>query len=185
MRGMVIVAVAALAGTVAAQSFAETKSNYDKDFQFGTLKTFDFKHQARPARDPEGPNPMWKNQIETQLEKDLTANGFERKSGGEPDFLVAFYMGTHQAQDVRFIGYGFPRWGWHRWGWAGWGPEFDVWSMHRTRSTLVVDVIDARTNMLVWRGYDSDSINLDKADKTIDKATSDLVRRFVKDTRDK
>jgi hypothetical protein len=39
-------------------------------------------------------------------------------------------------------------------------------------------------NMLVWRGYDTDQIDVNKADKTIGKAVDSLVRRFVKETRE-
>ena len=67
----------------------------------------------------------------------------------------------------------------------GWGPDFDVWNIPYTQSTLVVDIIDARTNMLVWRGYDTDNIDVNKADKTIGKAVDSLVKRFVKETREK
>jgi hypothetical protein len=48
----------------------------------------------------------------------------------------------------------------------------------------VVDIIDAHTNMLVWRGYDTDQIDVNKADKTIGKAVDSLVKRFVKVTRE-
>ena len=176
--------LAALALTVAAiPARAEVKSDYDKEYDFGKLKTFDFKAQARPVKDPHGPNALWKRRIHGELLKDLTSDGFQRTASGDPDFLVAYYMGTKEKFDVRYVGYGFPRWGWHRWSWSGWGPDFDVWKIPYTQSTLVVDIIDARTNMLVWRGYDTDNINLDKADKTIGKATDTLVKRFLKETR--
>jgi hypothetical protein len=44
-----------------------------------------------------------------------------------------------------------------------------------------VDIVDARNNLLVWRGYDTDTIDLNKADKTIDKGVENLVKRFVKE----
>jgi hypothetical protein len=176
-----LLAVLALA-VIALPAHAELKSDYDKEYEFAKLKTFDFKHQARPVKDPQGPNSLWKRRIHNELLKDFGVNGFERTATGNPDFLVAYYMGTKQKEDVRYLGYGFPGWGRHRWSWGGWGPGFDVWSLPYTESTLVVDVIDAHTNMLVWRGYDTDDIDLDKADRTIAKAVDTLVKRFVKET---
>ena len=164
---------------------AETKSDYDKEYDFAKLKTFDFKPQARPpARDTHGPNSLWNQRIRHDLTTDLNAKGFELTPTGNPDFLVAYSMGAKQRADVRYVGYGFPRWGWHRWGWSGWGPDFDVWNIPYTQSTLVVDIIDAHTNMLVWRGYDTDQIDINKADKTIGKAVDSLVKRFLKETRE-
>jgi uncharacterized protein DUF4136 len=165
---------------------AEMKSDYDKEFDFGKLTTFDFKHQTRPAaKDTYGPNDLWSRRIHDELTKDLSADGFHLTSAGSPDFLVAYYMGARQRADVRYLGYGFPHWGWHHWAWGGWGPAFDVWDIPYTQSTLVVDVIDAHSNMLVWRGYDTDHIDLNKADKSIDNAVDSLVKRFVKETREK
>ena len=57
----------------------------------------------------------------------------------------------------------------------------DVWNIPYTESTLIVDVVDAHNNMLVWRGYDTDTINLNKADRTIEKGVETLVKRFVKE----
>jgi hypothetical protein len=171
---------------VAATARAETKSDYDKEYDFAKLKTFDFKQQARPpVRDTHGPNSLWNRRIGDELARDLSADGFQRTTAGDPDFLVAYSMGARERADVRYLGYGFPRWGWHRWGWAGWGPDFDVWRIPYTQSTLVVDIIDARTNMLVWRGYDTDQIDIDKADQTIGKAVDSLVKRFEKETRER
>lgn len=175
------VAITAAAATVG----AETKSDYDKEYDFAKLKTFDFKEQAQPVvMDAHGPNNLWNRRIREELGKDLAADGFQATQAGHPDFLVAYSMGAKQRADVRYVGYGFPGWGRHRWAWGGWGPEFDVWRIPYTRSTLVVDIIDARTNMLVWRGYDTDQVDLGKADKTIGKAVDSLVKRFVKETRE-
>lgn len=178
--------LAAVALTAAAATVgAETKSDYDKEYDFAKLKTFDFKQQARPAvRDTHGPNDLWNRRIRDELTTDLTADGFQVTQAGNPDFLVAYSMGAKEKADVRYLGYGFPGWGRHRWGWGGWGPDFDVWNIPYTQSTLVVDIIDAHTNMLVWRGYDTDQIDVNKADKTIGKAVDTLVKRFVKEMRE-
>jgi hypothetical protein len=179
---LAVVAFTAAAVTV----HAEMKSDYDKEFDFGKLKSFDFNHPARPsAKDTYGPNDLWSRRIHDKLAKDLSVDGFQQTSAGSPDFLVAYYMGARQRTDVRYLGYGVPHWGWHHWAWGGWGPAFDVWDIPYTQSTLVVDVIDAHSNMLVWRGYDTDHIDLNKADKSIDNAVDSLVKRFVKETREK
>jgi hypothetical protein len=186
MQTRMTVLLAAVALSAAAVTVrAETKSDYDKEYDFAKLKTFDFKEQARPAvEDTQGPNDIWNRRIRDELTTDLVADGFQVTQSGNPDFLVAYSMGAKEKADVRYLGYGFPGWGRHRWGWGGWGPGFDVWDLPYTESTLVVDIIDAHTNMLVWRGYDTDEIDVNKADKTIGKAVDTLVKRFVKETRE-
>ncbi len=167
-------------------AFASTKSDYDKEYDFSKLKTFDFKMQHRVAKDPLGQNGLWERRIEQDLVADLQKQGFERSEHSTPDFLVAYYMGTKERVDTRYLGYGFPgRWGWRHRGWFGWPSGIDVWEIPYTESTLVVDVIDARTNQLVWRGYDTDNIDLNKSEKTIAKAVETLVERFTKESREK
>ena len=47
-----------------------------------------------------------------------------------------------------------------------------------------MDVIDAHSNQLVWRGYDSDTLNSGKPDKTLDKAVDSVVSKFFRDRKD-
>ena len=48
----------------------------------------------------------------------------------------------------------------------------------------MADVIDARTNQLVWRGKVTDTINgVGQSEKQTDQAAKDLVSKFVKDAR--
>lgn len=47
--------------------------------------------------------------------------------------------------------------------------------------SLIVDVIDARTNHLVWRGYDTQTIDFEKSEKTIHKSVENLTKRFRRD----
>jgi Domain of unknown function (DUF4136) len=51
-----------------------------------------------------------------------------------------------------------------------------------TESTLIIDVIDAKTNQLIWRGYDSDTLNSGKPEKTLDSAVGHIVSRLTHDT---
>jgi hypothetical protein len=167
---------------------AETKSDYDRSFDFASLKTWDFKVQTRMPTDPVGTNTLWNQRIRTAIEQQLAETGFERLTNREPSFLVAYYMGTKEKYDTRYINYGFPiGWGWHRWwrwgGWWGWGPwggDFDVWNIPYTESTLVLDIIDPQSNLLIWRGYDTETVDFNKSEKAINKAVDNLVNRFVK-----
>jgi Domain of unknown function (DUF4136) len=65
---------------------------------------------------------------------------------------------------------------------VGWPGSYDVWSVPYTESTLIIDVIDAKTNQLIWRGYDSDTLNTGKPEKTLDSAVDHIVSRLAHDT---
>jgi len=47
-----------------------------------------------------------------------------------------------------------------------------------------ITVIDAHTNQLVWRGYDSDTLNTNNADKTLDKAVDSVMTKFFHDVKE-
>ena len=68
-----------------------------------------------------------------------------------------------------------------RFGWRGWPRGYDTWAVPYTESTVIVDVIDARTNQLVWRGYDTDTLNTGNPDKTLSKAVDNVLARFSHD----
>jgi len=182
-----LLVIALLVGLVSGSALATTKSDYDESFNFSNLRTWDFKVQNRMPRDPVGTNSLWNQRIRQDLEQQLAADGFQKVNDSEPTFLVAYYMATKEKYDTRYVDYGFPgRWGrwWRFGGWHGWGPGWgnvDVWQIPYAESTLVVDIIDPQTNMLIWRGYNTDVIDFNKSDKSIRDAVGDVMKRFVHD----
>jgi hypothetical protein len=170
-----------LAGSVVA---ADTNSSFDKGYEFSTLKTWDFKMQRRISADPVANNRLWADDIRKEISSDLQANGFEQAKNGErPDFLVAFYVGLKDKYDVQVMDYGYPGFGGRRrFRWAsGWPNNVDVWRIPYTDSTLIVDIIDGQSNQLIWRGYDTNTIDMKNPDKRLDKAVDSLVKKFIKD----
>jgi len=165
-----------IAGTPA---FASTNSDFSRSFPLQTLKTFEFKEQHRISRDPLADNEIWANNVKDAIRKDLTDHGFVEATSERPDFYVAYYVGLRQRYDVDAIGYGLPVF-YHR-GWWGWPHGYDVWAVPYTQSTLIVDVIDAKTNQLVWRGYDTGTLNESKPEKTLDAAVDHVVSRLTHD----
>jgi hypothetical protein len=118
----------------------------------------------------------------------MSAIGFTKVDDGEPTFMVNYFMGIEKKYDVRYLDYGFPYWygrGYPYGRWYGWDPPYvrhpDVWSIPYNESTMIVDVIDSRTNHLVWRGYDTQTIDFEKSAKTIHKSVENLTKRFRRD----
>jgi hypothetical protein len=189
LRLLLAIVCIAFAGSIAS---ATTKSDYDRNFDFSRLKTWDFKAQNRMPRDPIGANSLWDRRLRENILQQLTSHGFGCIDDGEPTFLVAYYMSVKERYDIRYINYGFPgiwvgRGHGYRPAWVGWEPgwrgQIDVWKIPYNESTVVMDIIDTKSNMMVWRGYDIDTIDLNKSDKSIRDAVKDLVDRLVKDVR--
>jgi hypothetical protein len=180
----VVFALAVSAG--AAPAFAGAHSDFTKSYPLQTLKTFQFKEQHRISRDPLANNSIWANDVRNEIRGNLERRGLaEVTDSRAPDFYVAYYVGLKERYDLNSVPYGLPVF--HRGlrtGWWGWPRGYDVWAVPYTESTLIVDLIDAHTNQLVWRGYDSDTLNTSKPQQTLDKAVDSVMSRFFHDAKE-
>jgi Domain of unknown function (DUF4136) len=166
---------------------ASTKSDYQKDFDFSQLHTFTFRAERDP-KDPLMAKTLEAQRIQSALASQLQANGFTQ-SADNPDFIVAFYSRTRQRTQVNSTGFGYgPGWGWgygiplrRRWRW-GFGP--DIWTTTYTQGCVMADIIDPKTQEVVWRGVVQDTVNgIGQSEKQANSAAKDLVQRFLKDSR--
>jgi hypothetical protein len=196
----VTVAGALVLFAVTAAFGMSVKSDYEKNFDFSQLHTFAFKTD-RASNDPLSTNTLEAGRIQSALTAQLEANGFTQATGS-PDFIVAFYSRSKQKSQVQStgggfgpgLGGGFGRFGYGRgfgWGYGipgagrwryGFGP--DIWTTNYTQGCVMADVIDARTNDLVWRGKVTDTIKgVGQSEKQTDQASKDLISKFVKDAK--
>lgn len=122
------------------------------------------KYKSYAFMDPDikaGKNPLYYNDIATQnveavVDNALLNKGLQ-KDESDPDMLVGYHFFVEQktrtVTDPPMYG---PYMGWGRWGWRGWAPGYWGWGRTRTETyqdgTLVVDMVDARSKKLVWRG---------------------------------
>jgi len=125
-------------------------------------------------------------QLHTAIQRGLQGHGYEYKPPDHADFMVAYYVGLKEGYDVRVMDYGYPGfWGRGRFGWRwGWPNNFDVWKIPYTDSTLIIDLIDGQTNQLVWRGFNTDTINLKKPEHDFKDAVNDVLSKFFKEAKE-
>lgn len=87
-------------------------------------------------------NRFFDERVRLQVEKQLASRGFEKAASGVPDLLVHYHASLTQKIDAGALD--------HRYDDSespGRGPEvYDA-------GTLFVDLVDARTTRLVWRGW--------------------------------
>ena len=167
-------------------------SDYQKNFDFSKLRTFTFKTD-RASNDPLSTNTLEAGRIQNALAAQLQANGFTQSSQN-PDFIVAFYSRTKQKTQVQSLGGFGPGFGWGRgfgWGYGipysarwRWGYGPDIWTTNYTEGCVMADIIDARTNELVWRGRVTDTVNgIGQSEKQAGQAAKDLISKFLKDAK--
>jgi len=126
--------------------------DYDQDASFLEYKSYRWiphKPKVKPPRMID--HTLLEKRIKNAVDAELAAKGFTRVMEERPDILVAFHIGAQNKVDVTHYGY---RYGPHgRW----WGHRAEV---HRYKEgTLILDIVDAETKQLVWRGSARDAVH--------------------------
>lgn len=112
--------------------------------------------------------------VRGSLEREMTARGFRHVEREKPDFLITYYAAVEKPIRAESVAYaaGGPA----RFGWATEG------SGAYAQGTLIVDVLDARTGKLVWRGVGKKVIqpeqDAEQRSARIDDAASAMAGEF-------
>jgi hypothetical protein len=145
------------------------QTDYDHSFNLARLKTYDFHQQTRKPGDPLAASPINDRRIHNALDSQLRANGFSNMTGGQPDFLIAYFVNTRKGLDIRDNRFGILQ----RMG--------SVNVNQVTEGSIVVIFIDTATKREVWRGFVSGTIDPKDLDKDVNRGITKLVQKFVKD----
>ncbi len=129
---------------------------------------------ALPAGDPRlDQNPFFKDHVEGAVEKQLGARGI-RLTTDQPDLQIHYHAVITPRLDVNRVDreYGYCYDG-----------DCDVRVFDYEEGTLVIDIIDARTHRMVWRGWAQNTVeaalkNQDRMAQQIDTAVARMLARF-------
>jgi hypothetical protein len=167
MRKKVIMLIG-LALFLANASFAQqVKTDYDRAANFSQYRTYSWEKVQTP-------DPLWVDRIEAAVNAALAAKGWTQvESGGDISIIAMEINRNHQTLNTYYDDFGG---GWRWRGFGGFG-ESTTTSETYTVGTLVVDLFDAKTNMLVWRGVSSGMLS-DKSNKNIKNLNREVQKMF-------
>jgi len=157
------------AGISAAQ---QVKTDYDRAADFAQYKTYSWEHV-------ETKDPLFVDRIKNAVNATLAARGWTQVESGGDVSIVAIQMTSNQQTLTTFYnGFG-GGWGWRRFGGGGIGEATTTTETYKV-GTLVVDLFDAKTKKLLWRGASSDTLsnNSDKNIKNLDKGVEKMFKQF-------
>jgi hypothetical protein len=151
-------------------------SHVERDLDIAKYRTFDWgPADALPTGDARlDKDPFFKDHVQGAVEKSMTARGFEWAATGSPDLRIHYHANISERIDIDRLdsdrGYC---------GGEGCAPA----TTRYEAGTLVVDVIDARTNKLIWRGWAQNTVkgmleNQDTMARQIDEAVTRMFARF-------
>jgi len=169
-----IFASAAIALLFATGLFAQqVKTDYDRGTDFSHYKTYSWEKVQTP-------DPLWVGRIKEAVNSALTAKGLMPvESGGDVAIVAIEMTKNQQSLNTFYDGFGG---GW-RWG-GGFANATTTVDNYKV-GTLVVDLFDANTKQVIWRGSSSDTLS-DKSDKNIknlDKGVQKMFDHFPPDAK--
>ena len=168
-----IFASAGIAVLFAAASFAQqVKTDYDRSANFSQYKTYSWEKVQTQ-------DPLWVDRIKDAVNSALTAKGWTQvESGGSVAIIAMETTQNRQTLNTFYDGFGG---GW-RWREGAFGESTTTADNYKV-GTLVIDLFDANTKTLIWRGSSSDTLSnkSDKNIKNLDKGVQKMFEHFPPD----
>ena len=153
-------------------SAQQVKTDYDRNANFGKYKTYSWE-QVKTK------NPLDADRIKNDVNAVLAAKGWTQvNSGGDVSIVAMEITQNQQTLNTFYDGLG-GGWGWRGFGGGGFGEATTTTETYK-EGTLVVDLFDAKTKKLLWRGTSSDTLsnNSSKNIKNLDKGVEKMFKQF-------
>ena len=144
-------------------------TDYDRTADFSKYKTFSMKEASKPK------NPVARRSAEYAIGMALEGHGLKQvDDGGDLSIFGHFVV----DQQVRFDTYGYGMVGWNGYAWGGAGVTTATVIPY---GTIVVDLVDAKTKNLVWRGVVKDEISQDLYPEEREKRAIEIAKKLFAD----
>ena len=157
--------------------------DYDRDADLGSYKTWAWAKTSETSLSSS--NSLAHSRIKNAIEHQMSLGGMAEVESN-PDVYLTYHTSTKDELQVNTnnsgVGYGG---GWHRspyWG-SGWGGGMSTTTVSTyEKGTLVIDLYDAKTKQMVWRGSATATVpsKPEKAAKQIDKAVAKMSKKWKK-----
>jgi hypothetical protein len=154
-------------------AFAQhVQTDFDHQVNFSQYKSYSWQ-EIKPA------NSLWDARIKNAVDAQLAAKGWTQvASGGDVAVVAIKTSKTQRTLQTFYDGFG-GGWGWRRFGGMGFGDATTTEQDYKV-GTLVIDLYDAKTKDLIWRGSAQDTLS-DKAtqnEKNLDKGVAKMFKAF-------
>lgn len=162
---------------ISACSSVRVATDYDKEVNFESYKTFAF---FKTGIDKAEISDLDKRRILRAIESELLAKGYTKSEN--PDMLISIFTKSQQRVDVYNNAWGVGGWGW----WGGFGPGWG-WGWNnqpvvstQSEGTLFIDLIDMEKKELIWQGMGTGYISqkMEKKEQQIKEFVSKIMQKY-------
>jgi Domain of unknown function (DUF4136) len=147
----------------------DVKYDYNKQFNFSNLKTFDWMQASEKA----GTSILVAQRVKNAVNAELKAKGLMMTSNN-PDFLIAEYHGKKDQLHIQDWGHG-------RGSRYGYQPS-GVSAYQFEEGSLILDFVDAQSMKLIWRGSAKAQVHHvgtpEESEKLINAAVKEILKKY-------
>jgi hypothetical protein len=163
-----IAALAALA--LSGCATINVSSHIERGVDFAQFRTWDWgPADSLPTGDPRLDNsPFFKDYLEGAVEKQMTLHHYDHVATGVPDLLIHYHANITKTFDVNGVdmrnGYCYD--------------DCQPNVIEYMQGTIVIDIVDTRTNRVVWRGWSQDAMDgvIDNQDRLKAEVNKGIVK---------
>ena len=177
MRGVLRLAALTLSAPIwTACATINVSSHVQRGLDITQYRTYDWgPADALPTGDPRlDQDPYFQDRVQGAFEKQMAAHGFERAASDRPDLLIHYHASISRRIDVNRAdqSYGYC-----------YDDDCRARVIAYEAGTLVLDVVDARTRRVIWRGWAQHNVegvlgHPDKMAGKIDEAVRRMLERL-------
>lgn len=170
MKKYILLLMASATLSLASCSAFNVRSDYAETANFNNYKTYKLRIDDLKLNDID------KDRVLNEVSKQLQMKGLS--VGENPDLIVNVKANHKKITDIN-TNAGMGMWGWG--GPFGWGVGMNrTWTSNYNEGALILDLIDARTNKLVWQGIGSGiSVDSPRAkQKQIPQIVSEIMANY-------
>lgn len=161
-RAMIAVTALAVLLLPALAHAQKVNTDFDPNVDFSAFKTYAW------TKGTPSPNPIGEQRIQDAVNKALQAKGLKLVTDA-PDVVVATHAVGKEEKELVTTGFGGP----YRWGGGMGTASVNTY----IQGTLAVDIYNAQTKKLAWRGVGTDTMS-DKAEKNAEKVNKAVEKMF-------
>ena len=173
MRRCVSLCALLLALHAAGCSSLTVNSDWDRDAPFETFQTFQWK-PVRAGAEGGAMTELIQKRVERSAVMYLGDAGL-KEATTDPDLLVVAHLGVADKVNVTDWGYSYSR---DYWGYGG--RNIDVYTYQE--GTLIIDLIEAESTELVWRGWATKVVDgkssPEQVDQEVDRVVAAILSRY-------
>ena len=180
MNRLSLIVLALLAVSVSSATAQDVRYNFDKAADFSKFKTYKWV----TIKGAERVDSLIDQQIRTAIDSELATKGLTKVDSEEADLYVGYQGAIKTEREFNSYSTGWgagPGWG------GGWYGGMGSTTVHGSTNTIYVgqlalDMYDAQTKGLVWRGLLSKTLDQkakpDKQQKNLKKAVAKLLKNY-------